>query len=52
MDLGSLTVFLQEIIVDSIEMSFLFVGRSVAVLILVLDFLANGIFSTWKEVGK
>lgn len=46
--LRALPVFIQEVVVHSIQMALLLVGSAVAVLILILANLALGILTIWK----
>jgi len=50
MDLGSLTIFLEKVIVDAVKMSLLFTSCPVVVLVSVLDFLTNGVLAARKKV--
>lgn len=50
-DLGTLAVLLQEVIVHAIKVPLLFVGGAVGVVVLVLDNLSLGVLAVGEQVG-
>jgi len=49
-DLGTLAIFLEEVVVHAVEVSFFLIGCPVGVVVFVLDFLADGIFARREEL--